>query len=77
LEISRDGHEKFIVIVKFRNIAIKNSEDPEKKKKKQTISFRCKIQALTAENLIFSIPHRLVVTALRRKAARVKGSVRG
>jgi len=65
LEFTREGDGRFMVIINFVNIAIKNSNDPEKSTR---ISFKCRIKAPTAENMIFSIPHRLLVIALRRKA---------
>jgi hypothetical protein len=69
IELSRDEqHGKFSARLHFRNLKT-NYEDPEKSRRKtvQASTLTCIIKSpQNTENMVFSVPHRLLTMAVRR-----------
>ncbi|KAF5711462.1 hypothetical protein FGLOB1_4965 [Fusarium globosum] len=68
IELSRDHDGKFALTITFRNLKT-NSEEPTKAAHKAPLrsELRCVIKSpQNTENLVFSVPHRLLAMAIRR-----------
>ncbi|SMY26934.1 unnamed protein product [Zymoseptoria tritici ST99CH_1A5] len=56
---------RFCAIIEFDNINIKRWNDPNSTES-EIVALKCQVPAPDPENIIFSVPHRLLVIALRR-----------
>lgn len=68
IELSRDHGGKFALTITFRNLKT-NSEEPTKAVQKGPLRsvLRCVIKSpQNTENMVFSVPHRLLTIAIRR-----------
>ena len=62
---------RFLCIISFENLKT-NYDDPEKGEARTLV---CHLDSPNAENIVFSVPHRLLTLALRRKLLAGIGSV--